>query len=224
MEIKPPFEEVIPIVEEQINRRRNRWTLTAVSFEDLRQIITIHAFVKYHTFDPQRGPFLNWINRVITHQIRNVLRNNFTIYSRPCIQGCPFNTGGDGCSKTTHGKQGPECLIYRIWEKKKLSHHNVKQTLPLETHIKEIDSQPGDFIDIESRKKVIDSEMKKRLNPKDYKIYKALYIDNKSEKEVGGSLGLKKVGRMWSGYQRILQAKKVIVATAKCIIEEEDLA
>lgn len=224
MEVKLPFEQVIPIVEAQINRRRNRWTLTAVSFDDLRQIILIHAFVKYHKFDPKRGPFLNWINRVITHQIRNVLRNNFTIYSRPCIQGCPFNSGGDSCSKTASGKQTNECKIYKIWEQKKLSHHNVKQTLPLENHIKEADSQPGDFIDVEAKKRIIDEKMRTKLSPKDYKIYKALYIDNIDEKEVGKTLGLKKVGRMHAGYQKILQVKKDIVRAAKTIIDEEDLA
>ncbi len=224
MEVKLPFEQVITVVEAQINRRRNRWTLTAVSFEDLRQIILIHVFVKYHTFNPKRGPFLNWVNRVITYQIRNVLRNNFTIYSRPCIQGCPFNTGGDSCSKTSSGKQSNECKIYKIWEQKKLSHHNVKQTLPLENHLREIDSQPGDFVDVENKKSIIDEKMKDKLNAKDYKIYKALYIDNKSEEEVGKSLGLKKVGKMHAGYQKILQTKKDIVAAAKKIIEEEDLA
>ncbi len=225
MEIKsPPFESQIKTIEIQINQRRASWRLASIPWEDVAQMIMTRVFLKYHTFDPAKGEFSHWLSRLITHKMSSILRDNHSIYSRPCIQGCVFNTGGDGCSKTKSGTQCAECPIYKSWQIRKESHFNVKQTLPLENHEQEVNQKPSDFIDIEGSKKVIDREMKLKLNKHEYKMYRMLYIKNMSEPEVGKAMKYKKTTKMHEGYQIILAFRKKVVLIAKEIIDEQGLA
>lgn len=223
MENKPPFEELIPAIEAQIDKRKGNWRLASVSWEDAAQIILTRVFVKYHTFNPSKGEFSHWLSRLITRTMINILRDNFQKWSRPCIQGCVFNTGNDTCSKTKSGKQCDECPLFKKWKSRKESHFNVKQTLPLDNHLKEANSIQSSFIDIASIKSVIDVKIKEKLNKHEYEIYKMLYIQDLDEKEVGKLLKYRKVGKMYHGYQNILKVKKIIVAKAKEIIAEQGL-
>lgn len=222
---KATFESLIPVIRAQIEKRRGGWRLASIPWEDAAQLILTHVFLKYHTFDPSKGEFSHWLSRLITRRRINILRDNHLKWSRPCIQGCVHNTGNDTCDKTPSGKQCSECPFYRAWSARKESHYAVEQTLPLENHIQEVNSIQSDFIDIEGSKTVIDAKIEEKLSKHEYMIYRLLYIEGKSEKEVGKAMGYKKSGaRMYNGYQNILKAKKVIVQCAKEIIEEQDLA
>jgi hypothetical protein len=221
---KPVFETLIPSIESQIEKRRGSWRLTSVAWDDVKQLVLTRVFFKYHTFDPSKGEFSHWLSRLITRAMQNILRDSHTKFSKPCITGCVFNTGGESCSRTPSGNQCSECPIYKKWEEKKLDHFRVQQTLPLENHVQEVNSIQSDFIDIAGSKQIIDEKMKEKLDEYDYKIYKMIYIEGKTEKEVGKLLGYKKTGKMFSGYQKLLKIRKLIVIKAKEIIDEEDLA
>lgn len=222
---KPTFESLISTIEAQIEKRRGSWRLASLPWEDASQMILTRAFIKYHTFDPKKGEFSHWLSRLITNERINILRNNHLKWSRPCIQGCIHNTGGDSCDRTKSGKQCAECPFYKKWIDRKESHYAIEQTLPLENHVQEVNSIQSDFIDIEGAKGVIDLKMKEKLNKHEYMIYKLLYVDGKSEKEVGKLMGYKKTNsRMHAGYQNILKTRKKVLEMAKEIIAEENLA
>ncbi len=223
MQKKQPFEEIIPQLEAQINRRKSRWTLITVPFEDVRQIILFRIWTKYETFNPEKGELSHWAARVITNSWKNIMRDNYLIYARPCIQQCIYNMGNDNCSMTPSGKQCSECKAYKLWAEKKENHHNIKQTLSIETHIKEAEKINCDFQNIEEMKLVVDKKMKEYLNDYEWGIYKSLYIDNIDEKKVGKKLNLKKVGKMYPGYQILLKLKHKFKELAKKIIEDEGL-
>lgn len=234
----PTFEERYPEIVHEIQKRRGRWKLTALPFEDVQQMVLVHIWQKYHTFDPARGEFVKWVNKTITNQIWNILRNNHFAWSRPCIQskggrkkgtphGCPFNTGDDTCSKTPSGKQCSECKAYAIWEKRKQSHFAVKQTLPLDNHFNEADSQPGETIgDVNAARAIIDREMKLRLTKLEWRIYRLMYTQDKTPEEIGKALGYrkKKGARMHGGYQVVLAARHRFTELFKQIVEEFGLA
>lgn len=225
MDNKPPtFEELLPDIESQIDTRRGSWRLASVPWDDVKQQILAKVFFKFHTFDPEKGKFSHWLSRVITRAMINILRDNHTKFSRPCVTGCVFNTGNDTCSKTKSGIQCSECIIYKRWEERKLNHYRVQQTLPLDNHTQEVHAIQSDFIDIEASKVVIDEKMKEKLDTYEYNIYKLIYIEGKTEKEVGKLLGYKKTGKMFSGYQQLLKIRKLIILKAKEIIEEQGLA
>lgn len=226
MEDKPPFETLIKQVEAQIDKRRGSWKLTAVAWEDVRQMIMTRAWVQYPLFHPEKGEFSHWLSRLITNAMTNILRDNHGIYSKPCILGCVFNTGDSTCSKTRSGRQCSECPIYRDWEKRKLDHFNVKQTLPLETHEQEVNSIQGDFLDMEGAKTVIDEKIRLKLTRQEWRIYRLIYIQGKTEHEAGKALGYKRKpgSKLAPGYLTLLNARHKFVVLAKQIIEDENLA
>jgi DNA-directed RNA polymerase specialized sigma24 family protein len=220
--VKPPFEEMIPAALVEINKRRNGWTLSSISFEDVSQMLLIRAFNKYHTYIPEKGEFSHWINRLITNALTNILRDNLQKFSRPCIQGCQFNLGDNFCSYTKSGLQCVECPLYRKWKKKKEAEFNIKQSLPLETHSQEVNSIQSDFIDIEEAKKMLDEKIELFLTIQEYRIYHLLFTEHRSVEEVGKILKFKKPdGKGSPGYQTIHKARQKIVKVAKRIIMED---
>lgn len=221
------FEDRLPEIEKIVDSRRNKWQLSTLDWEDVRQILLIRIFNKYHTFDINRGNFTHWTNRLISNEIKNLLRNNLYKYSRPCIQngGCVYKTGEETCSYTKSGKQCAECPLYARWRAKKGNQYDIKQSLPLENHIQEVNNIQHDFIEIEGAKKIIDEKMKENLNEHDYRVYHLIYIEHKTDKEAGVILGYKPCSNSEiPGYQIIRKIKKRIIQRAKEIIDEEGLA
>jgi len=220
------FEERLPEIEKIVDSRKSKWYLSTIAWEDVRQILLIRIFNKYHLYDGEKGEFIRWANRLITNAIRSLLRDNLYKYSRPCIQGrgCVYNLGEEFCSYTKSGKQCAECPLFAKWKNKKGNQYNVKQSLPLQNHIQEVNNIQHDFIEIDSAKVIIDEKMKETLKPYEYSIYKLIYIENKSEQEAGKILDYKKCNNSdIPGYQIIRKVKKRIVERAREIINEEGL-
>ena len=216
------FEERVPSIVHEIEKRRHKWTLNRISYEDVSQIILLHIFNKYNQFDESKGQFTHWLNRIISCQFKNILRDNLTKWSRPCILGCKFCLGGDSCGYTASRVQCEECPIFARWKEKKLSHFNVMQSLPLENHSQEVNNMQCDFIEIEQFKGVIDKKIKSHLNIFEYKVYTMLYISHLNPEEVGAQVGWKKAKNSdIPGYQQLLKIKKKIIVAAKEIIKEE---
>lgn len=214
---KPKIETLIPLIQQEIAKRRKKWTLSSLSFEDVSQIVLVRIVNKYHTFDPSKGEFLHWVNRVISYATINILRDNYLKYSRPCILGCIHNTGDDNCSLASNksGKQCSECPLYRDWERLKKEQFNINQPLSLETHIQELNDP---FFDIEHAQSKINSEMEKRLKPSEWKIYKDIFIDRKVKdikEDTIKSYGI--------SYPNFTKLRAVFIQTAKDIMVEEAL-
>ncbi len=113
------FDEAEPIIEKMLETRRRKWTLYAISgffdFNDVKSIIKTHIWKKFSQFD-QTKPLENWVSVIINNQIRNLRRNMYDNYSRPCLK-CAENQGDNLCA--IFGKQNSECNIYAKWEKDK---------------------------------------------------------------------------------------------------------
>lgn len=220
--VKPPFDEMIPAAMVEINKRRNGWTLSSLAFEDVSQMLLIRAFNKYETFNPEKGEFSHWINRLISNAMINILRDNLQKFTRPCAQGCQFNLGDSACGFTSNGKQCEECPLFRKWKRKKESEYNIKQGLSLDAHIREVNNIQNDFIDIDDYKRMLDEKMPEYLTVQELRIYKLLFTEHKTMEEVGKALGFKRASNSSvSGYQTIHKARKKIVNVAKKIILEE---
>lgn len=219
------FEDRYDVIVSEIERRRYKWRFTRLDFEDASQIVLLRVFNKYHLYDKTKSEFTHWLNTLISSALKNILRDNLTKFSRPCILKCSFNLGGDQCGYTKSGKQCDQCPIYASWRKRKESHFNVAQSLPLENHLQEVHNISSDFIDIEASKAIIDEEMKLKLKKSDYKVYNLLYIKNLEPEEVGTILKYKK-GKNSDipGYQRLNALKKLFIETTKKIIKEKGLA
>lgn len=217
-----------------INRRRPKWTLSRVPFEDARQIILIY-FARHWDYDPAKGEFSHWANSVITSQIKNIWRDHLTKWSRPCILGCTDRIGEEACRVTPSGKQCSECPLYAEWARKKGQQFNINQTLSIDapTNGAQAYNVQSDFVDVEARKRQIDEFMKVRvtkgkLTKSDHKIYRLLYVKGLSERETAKQMGFSKSlkgkkERMFNGYGAILASKHRLKEAVKEIIEEEGL-
>ena len=95
---KPKFEDFIDQIDAEIRKRKSKWSLTALSwmdFDDVSQILRIHIFKKWHLYDTKK-PLNPWINRIISNQIKNLIRNNYGNYCRPCLK-CAAAEAGNLC-------------------------------------------------------------------------------------------------------------------------------
>jgi len=226
---KATYEEKFEIIDSLIKKRKNRWNLGALSwfdFDDVEQIIRAHIFKKWDQWDQSRA-LEPWVNRIITNQIKNILRNNYSNFLKPCY-GCPFNQEDygieDGCSFTKSGSQSRECPLFAKWAKTKQNAYNIKMASSLEGYEYAQASSVSTFMNWEQAQENLNVELKKVLNEKQYKVYKMLFIENKSEEEVAIEMGYKtsEKGRT-AGYRQIKNLKKIYKKKAEEILKNKDI-
>ncbi len=217
------FEDSLSIINNEINKRKAKWNLTILAwldYEDVGQILRIHIYRKWHLYDPTR-PLAPWVNRVISSQIKNLVRNNYGNYCRPCLK-CDAAEGDDGCK--IHVKQCSKCPLFYNWEKTKKAAYDTKLPVSLELHTQEVHDKSNENIDIEKTAENIHKKMESILKPVEYKIYKALYIDHKTEEETARLVGYKssEVGRS-PGYKQIKNIQKTIIKKVKQFLNEGEI-
>ena len=148
------FEDCIQSIDIEINKRKNKWNLTSLAwmdFDDVSQIIRIHIFKKWDLYD-QSKPLGPWLNRLISNQIKNLIRNNYGNYARPCVK-CAAAEGEKECS--IYQQQCSDCPLYAHWEKGKKRAHDTKLPVSLENHSQEVYSMITDCYEIEAASKIL---------------------------------------------------------------------
>lgn len=176
------FEDFIEIIDQELEKRRHKWTLDAIAwmdYQDVSQIIRLHIFKKWSLYN-QTEPFLPWVNRVITNQIRNLIRNHYGNFRRPCLT-CAAAESDTHCA--IYINQCSACPLYAEWEKRKKSAHDTKLPLCLDNHAQEVFDIVEERVDIEKATFNLHEAMRNILKALEWKIYKCLYIDHKSEDE-----------------------------------------
>ncbi len=230
------YEDKSPDIDTEIKKRRGKWFLDSLAwfdFEDVEQIIRAHIYKKWDQWD-QRRPLKPWINKIITNQMKNILRNNYSNFVRPCLS-CPFaekvsedNKSVDKvaslCGFTKSGLQDSTCPLYAKWEKTKKSAYDIKMALTIENHSHEVGSMRDGNFNIEDAQGKLNFYMERQLSPKQFTVYKLLFIENKDEEEVAKIMGYKtsEKGRK-AGYKQIKNLKKVFKQKAQEILKTEDV-
>tara|TARA_E500000305_G_scaffold111034_1_gene121112 strand:+ start:1059 stop:1730 length:672 start_codon:yes stop_codon:yes gene_type:complete len=219
------FEEKLPEIEAALERKRSKWDLDAlayIDYDDIKQIIMCHIHKKWSLWD-QSKPIEPWLSRVVSNQFKNLLRNHYGNFARPCLR-CKFNLGGDSCDMTVSGIQENSCKDYKAWEQKKKAAYDIKLAVTMENHTNEIYERRDNFLDIESATNKLSKEIKNELTSRQFTAFKMLFIQNKSEEEVAKYLGFKTTERKRSaGYKQIKNLKKIFQEKAKNIIKEKDI-
>ena len=220
---KLKFEDYIEQIDAEIKKRKSKWNLTALSwmdFDDVSQILRIHIFKKWHLYDPQK-PLNPWINRIISNQIKNLIRNNYGNYCRPCLK-CAAAESGDLCY--IYGKQSEACPLFANWMKTRKQAYDAKLPVSINDHEIEINAAEYSDIDIFALMEKLNKKMKEILKSSEWKIYKALYIDNMSEEDAATLMGYKtnEKNRV-PGYKQIKKVKKSIIVKVKKIIASGEI-
>lgn len=222
---KPSFESCLGIIDNLLNRRRYKWQIRAIvwmDFEDIKQIIKLHLFKKWHLYDPNQ-PLEPWVAKVISSQMINLSRNVYYSNARPCLR-CPSNQGNNLCELTKSGEQDSSCSIFRRWEKSKKASFDIELALPLVNHEQEVHNMPSSDVNFDKGIEKFHIEMKKVLKPHEYRVYECLFILHLSEELTAERLGFRssEPGRI-AGYARIKQIEKIILQKANKLKDEIDL-
>src|SRR6266498_2436851 len=139
------FEDAIEVIDRELIKRKTKWTLSALAwldYDDVSQIIRLHIFKKWHLYDSSR-PLVNWLNRVITSQTKNLIRNLYGNFSRPCLK-CAAAEDQEGCS--IYVKQCSACPLFKYWEKHKKAAFDTRLPLSLENHTLEVSNLPDESL------------------------------------------------------------------------------
>jgi RNA polymerase sigma factor (sigma-70 family) len=225
---KPTFEDSIEIIDSEISKRRHRWHLTAISwmdFEDVAQKLRLHIYKKWDQWKHEL-PLRPWLNQVINNQMTNILRNNYSNYSRPCLK-CKFYLGDNHCQ--LYSIQSNACKDYAKWEKTKKSAYDIKFPISLNTPnyqdseytIENTLHHSEELSNIENVLPAFHEVMKKNLNNIEWKVYDYMFIQNLEEDEIAKRMGYKlsyKDGRL--AYRQISKIKSKILKKAKLAVSE----
>ncbi len=205
------FEECLEEINSIIGSRKFRWQLSSlawIDFDDVKQILLRHIFIKWHLYDQTR-PLASWVMTLTNNQMQNLIRNIYGSFSRPCLK-CEFYQGDNLCSK--FGEVTEKCELYYHWVRSKKTKYDIKLALPMENHQNEVSGIPKDNIDIEKTSIVLHERMKQVLKPLHYIVYKHLFVDHLSEDTLAKKLKLKSTeNKRTAGYARISQMKREII-------------
>jgi DNA-directed RNA polymerase specialized sigma24 family protein len=186
------FEDKLQEIEVALERKRKKWDLDAlayVDYDDIKQTIMSHIYKKWHLWD-QTKPIEPWLSRVVSNQFKNLLRNYYGNYVRPCLK-CKYNTGGDSCAMNNSGIQDNSCKEYKDWELKKKSAYDIKLAVTIENHTNEIGDKRDNSLDLELATKKLSNEIQKELTERQFIAFKMLFVQNRTEEEVAKFLGFK---------------------------------
>jgi len=228
------YEERSEIIDVELAKRRGKWFLHSVAwmdFDDVCQIIRAHIHKKWDQWDQSRA-LEPWLNRIISNQLKNILRNNYGNYVRPCVS-CPFNQSKSPdkeqssslCGFTASGLQCSECPLYAKWEKTKKDAYNTKMALALENHAHEVNAMPCEsHWNMDDAIERIHHYMEQELSERKFKIYRMLFIEGRSDEEVGMEMGYKTSEKnRKAGYKQIKNLKKQFKEKAEKILKTKDI-
>lgn len=218
------FEQNIEFIDGEILKRKSKWNLTALSwmdFDDVSQILRAHIYNKWHLYDPAK-PLAPWLNRIISNQIKNLVRNNYGNFAKPCLK-CAAAQGEEDC--TIYGMQDTVCPLFNEWHKTKKNAYDIKLASSIENYKKEfIDEKESICFDYEINIQNFNIKIKKYLKPFEYEVYKLLFIENKSESETARQMGYKTSEKdRKPGYKHIRNIKKTIITKARKLLEEGEI-
>lgn len=228
---KPEFSDCIYIIDAELQKRKSRWRLNSIAwmdFDDVCQKIRLHIFNKWDQWDNKRA-LRPWINTIITNQMTNLVRNNYSSFSKPCLQ-CKYNQGGNLCA--LYGLQSSDCQDYSKWELGKKDAYLVKMPVSLDAPCqngKNTDQKQQvldirdsySYIDYDSKTECFHQAMKGKLSAIDWKVYTLLYVENLDEIEAAKLMGYKTSEKNRSpGYKQIKKIKNKIYKIAKQILLE----
>tara|TARA_R100001443_G_scaffold16530_3_gene26584 strand:+ start:1693 stop:2370 length:678 start_codon:yes stop_codon:yes gene_type:complete len=213
-------------LEELLKKYRPKWQLSAlawIDYDDVCQIIRLHIYKKWDLWDQSR-PFKPWASMIISNQIKNLIRNNYSSFAKPCLR-CPHNMGATSCELTKSKEQDETCPDFAKWKKKKERAFNIKLPLALEDGIASGVTTLKDFVDYKNASEKLHGLVMAQLNEKHKKIYYLLYIDNIDENDVAKKFGFKadSAKRKKPRYKQMANLKKKFYNIAVKIMKDHDI-
>ena len=219
------FEDKIDDIDTLLLKMRNKWRLDSIQwmdYDDVSQLIRRHIWLKWELWDQKRS-FQPWCRTVITNQIRNLIRNNYSSFARPCLN-CPYNMGNDACRLTESQNQDTSCADFAKWKKKKAHIYNLKITVPIEDRVLSDTRELHDEFDFEDSAASLHVLVLEQLSDRQKDIYNMLYIDHLDDDLIAELMGFTPdVKKKGSRYKQFNNLKKKFANIAKTVLESNDI-
>jgi DNA-directed RNA polymerase specialized sigma24 family protein len=221
------YEQCETVISNEIAKRKKRWLLNRVNhidYDDISQIIKLHIFNKWSKWD-QSQPILLWLNKIITNQSINCIRNLYS--SKACIcSSCPLNLGGGLCREYGNTRS-KDCQTYNIWASSKKFD---KEQINFPTSLHELEENAQEKLVCQNSINLMyDTDrfhelMIANLTTTQKEVYTYLYIEGKTEAEVSEIMGYIKnpESNRGAGYRTLIKFKSIFIKKAKEILENHD--
>jgi DNA-directed RNA polymerase specialized sigma24 family protein len=234
LELPPPksdgkytFDELIDIVQEEIDKYHTRWNLHAISWmdwDDVRSILFEHIFLKFDKWNQAR-PFFPYIHTIIRNQMKNLWRDKYYTYQKPCVRCAVYDSFTDNCG--IYGSPCRSCPLYKKWiDTKKNEACNVKLPVSIsdERILPQIEEIQEEYYDLQNGVNKFHERMKQALTPAQYKIYNYKFIMDLNDWEISEKMGYKKTNHSDSnerapGYRWLAMIVKEIKEKARQVVE-----
>ena len=220
---KPSFEDNYNLIDHELEKRRCKWTLQSIShidFDDVKMIIVHHIYDKWYQYDP-KFPLINWVSKIISNQIINISRNVYGSFKKPCLS-CACSEGSDTLCRI-FGTQNNKCPILKHWMETKKQKHDIELPLSLDYHNNEASQITQHQVDILKSADNLHKYMHKFLKPNEWKIYKMLYVEGKSEEDVAKAMHyVSNEKSRKAGYRWIYMIKKKILELARKVVYSDN--
>ena len=221
--MKPTFEDSIKIIDEEIAKRKHKWSLTSLTwmdYDDVSQIIRIHIYKKWALYNSEK-PLAPWLNTIITNQIRNLIRNHYSNFARPCLK-CGAAKDVNGCE--IYGEQCAACPLYAHWMKRKMPATQIKIPVSIENHVNEVKNISDNSTDIFRHAAALHKKMQETLKPNEWQVYKGLFVDGKEEEDVAKELGYcSNEKNRKPRYKQIKNIRKTIILKVRHCLEKGEI-
>jgi DNA-directed RNA polymerase specialized sigma24 family protein len=230
--IKKTFSDISAELDLILSSKRSFWNLSALShidYDDISQEIRLHIHSQFGMWD-QSLPFGPWAAAVVNNQISNLKEKYYGRFAPPCRK-CKYDLGENRCEFTSCGQKTDECQKLRDWRAGKEASYRLILAESTDTCVKNdhhyeqkvkiaAESNP----DYEKAGDRLHELVMKGLNPISQKIYRLLFIEGKTDKEVSDEMGYRtsENGKK-PGYRRISGMKKILIKRAKKIMRDHDV-
>ncbi len=230
--IKKTFEDILPELDSILRSKKSFWNLDAithVNYDDICQEIRIHVNNKFVQWDQER-PFIPWASELVNRQISNLKEKYYGRFAPPC-RTCKHDLGENRCDFTSCGQKTSECELLRKWKQsKEPAYRMLLAESSDETNDLDFQNEPKVQIEAEGNPDYIRASERlhdlvlKGLNEQSRKIYRLLFIENRSDEYVAQEMGYRTTeAGMKPGYRRISGMKKLLIARAKKIMSDHDV-
>lgn len=217
------YEDYISLIDIEIKKRKNKWFLSRISgidFDDVSQIIKIHIFKKWHLYNPKKK-IEPWINTIISNQIKNLIRNNYGNYSKPCVK-CNASMPDSKCE--IYIEQCADCPLYAKWQRTKEQAFNLKSCQSTEENQNHIINKNDESFSLESNIAKINQRIPFLLKENEFQFYQLFYLEKNSEEEIARKMKFKTCEKNRKpGYKQIQNLKKSIIKKIKKAIFEDKI-
>lgn len=224
------YEQYKVVIDKEIGKRVFRWKLTSLAYidlSDIAQLLNLHVVTKIHLYDEEKSPFSHWVNRLLSNRLKNLFRDHYQSFSKPCDK-CQFNGGGSTC--TVFGKQSDTCSDYAAWFKSKrfkmeiAMAHSISAPRLTDEHDQihqEINDKTSDFTDFETKIPEFNTLLKAKLRPLEWRAYTYLFIDHMTDIQAAKLLNYSvDGGKNSKGYKTILKIKTKIYKISVEIVKD----